>query len=657
MKISDIIRKKEPGEALSGNAGAPGEGTAASGGKTTKKGRKGRRNRKKWILLILALLAVAGLVVFLRIRNSRTKNTDTGVAAKNIGTVQRGSITSKLDSSGSLSPKDTYTITSLVSGEIISADFEEGDQVEKGQVLYVIDQSDMNSQITSAGRSLTSAETDYADAQKNLEDARRKLNNGVICATQSGYIREISIKPGDTVNNNQSIGKLYNDSVMKLRLPFLSYEADAISIGANLVVVISDTGEQIPGRVESKSSLTETLTGGTLVKYIDLIVSNPGGLTTADAATAFTGDIMSAGDGYFEPYAENEFRADLPASVKVAQVLVTEGQYVSAGNALFSITSESLNDALKSFEKSLNSSENTLINAQDKIEQLNDTLDRYTITAPISGQVIKKNSKAGDNLSNSGNNNTQMAIIYDLSELTFEMSIDELDISNIKVGQEVVVTADAFEGQQFRGYVTNVSLNGSAASGVTTYPVVVTLDDMGPLLPAMNVDGTIILAQADDVLYVPANALQRGNVVYVRDTSLTEEQKAAAEERGAGRGGERESAAAEETAAAAAGGQQNRGSNRQQGGMGGLMGMGQRGSSSSSSQTARTGANGAPEGFTAVRVETGLITDDYVEITSGLSEGQEVYVKDAVSTVTGWGGWGGMGGMNRGGGAPPGGMR
>ena len=631
-----------------GQAETPASGAEnGSARPAAKGGRRKTKGGKRWLLLVLAVLAVVGLIVFLRARRAKAAAADTGVAAKNIGTVQRGNITSKLDSSGSLSPKDTYTITSLVSGEIISADFEEGDQVEKGQVLYVIDQSDMNSQITSANRSLSSAEKDHEDAEKNLDDARRKLNNGVICATQSGYIKDISIKPGDSVNNNQSIGKLYNDLVRKLRLPFLAYEADAIGVGANLAVVISDTGEQIPGRVESKSSLTETLTGGTLVKYLDLIVANPGGLTTADAATAFTGDITSAGDGYFEPYAENEFRADLPASVKVAQVLVTEGQYVSAGGALFSITSESLNDALKSFEKSLTSSENALISAQDKIDQLSDTLDRYTITAPISGQVIKKNSKAGDKLSTSGNSgNTQMAIIYDLSELTFEMSIDELDISNIKVGQEVVVTADAFEGQRFTGHVTNVSLNGSAASGVTTYPVAVTLDEKGPLLPAMNVDGTIILAQANDVLYVPANALQRGNVVYVKDTSLTEEQKAAAEGQGRGKDGQdmAQAANAQESAAQnaqSAQGGQNR--NRQTGGMPGMPGM-PGGSSSSSGQTSNR--SGIPDGFTAVRVETGLITDDYVEISSGLSEGQEVYVKDAVSTVTGWGNWGGMGGMN-----------
>ena len=70
-------------------------------------------------------------------------------------------ITSSLSSSGTLSPKDTYSITSLVSGEVISADFEEGDQVEKGQVLYVIDSSSMESELGSVQNSLERNQESY----------------------------------------------------------------------------------------------------------------------------------------------------------------------------------------------------------------------------------------------------------------------------------------------------------------------------------------------------------------------------------------------------------------------------------------------------------------------------------------------------------------
>ncbi len=84
------------------------------------------------------------------------------------------------------------------------------------------------------------------------------------------------------------------------------------------------------------------------------------------------------------------------------------------------------------------------------------------------------------------------------------------------------MTADAFEGQTFTGTVTNVSLQSSYSNGVTNYPVTVTLDDAGDLLPGMNVDGVIILDEAEDALTIPVDSLMRGNRVYVKDDTVTE---------------------------------------------------------------------------------------------------------------------------------------
>ena len=173
------------------------------------------------------------------------------------------------------------------------------------------------------------------------------------------------------------------------------------------------------------------------------------------------------------------------------------------------------------------------------------------------------NVNAGDTITRDSNSEATLAVIYDLSALTFEMSIDEMDIKSVKVGQKVEVEADAFEGQTFTGTVTNVSINGSYSNGVTNYPVTVTLDDAGELIPGMNVTGTILLDEAKDVLAIPADSLMRGNRVYVKDASAAEAEP------------------------------------------------------------------GVPAGFRAVEVKTGLISDEFVEITEGLSEGDEVYVDES----------------------------
>ena len=655
-KEVEQIKKEETAQA---NAVAPaGEPQARKSDKKTK--RKNRRKRWGKRIIFLAVLLIAAIAAFIFLKG-KEKEPEAVVDAKNIGTVARGDVTSELTSSGSLEAKDTYTITSLVEGEIIEADFEEGDQVEKGQVLYRIDPSDMDREIETAQKNVTYAEEDLADAREEYQKALNDLKGGTWCAPESGYIRTLNISAGDSVGQNAEIGELYNDTTMKLRLPFLSLDADAITVGTQMLVTISDTGEQVPGQVIEKSSMEETMTGGMMVKYVTLIVSNPGGLSTTDTATAQTGEIYSVASGTFEPYTSKTLKYDLSASVKVAQVLVHEGDYVTAGTPVFTMTADSYEDALKQYENSLEQAEKSLDTANNDLEKQQESLEDYTITAPISGQVISKTGKVGDKISRSSNTESStLAIIYDLSELTFEMSIDELDISQVEVGQEVEITADAFEDETYTGHVTNVSLNGSYSNGVTTYPVIVTLDDMGDLLPGMNVDGTIILDRAEDVLYIPSNALQRGNVVYVKDTSLTEEQKAAygSEDTGSGEGmpeGGPEAGSEEDGGLApdiniAVDGMPEGGAPDTASSAGG----------GESAQRAMPRRSDVPEGFTAVPVETGLVSDDYVEILSGLSEGQEVYVSDSADSGMGMmfgfgGGMGGPGGGGPGGGGPGGG--
>lgn len=188
------------------------------------------------------------------------------------------------------------------------------------------------------------------------------------------------------------------------------------------------------------------------------------------------------------------------------------------------MTEKSADKLMRSYKDALDKAEESVESAQNKLDSSQDNYDNYTITAPISGQVIAKNFKVGDNITKNSSSTTVLATIYDLSSLTFEMSIDELDIQKVKVGQKVVITADAMEGQTFSGTVTNVSLESTYSNGVSTYPVTVTMDEMGDLIPGMNVDGIITLEEASDVLTVPVDALMRGNQVYVKDETVTEQQ-------------------------------------------------------------------------------------------------------------------------------------
>lgn len=555
-----------------------------------------RRRRKlpmKTIFPVLFLLLAAGGGLFLWNRyrgKARTAGTEAGQVRT--AAAGRGTLVSELSSSGTISPKDTYTITSLVEGEVILANFEEGDQVQEGQILYQIDVSSMESELRSAANSLERANSSYQQAVEDYEEALRDYSGNTYKSNRTGFIRELKIEAGDKVGNNTELAGIYDDQVMKLKVPFLSGEAQLIGVGNQAILTLADTQEQLAGVVTVISNMDEVLDGGRIVRYVTIETANPGGLTASHTATAAVGDLVCSQEGNFEPVRDTVMRAELSGNVEVEALLVHEGDYVTVGTPVFRIRSKDAEDMLQSFKDAVDTAQERVESAQSKMDSTQEDYENYTITAPISGQVITKSVKAGDNVSRSSSSGAfALAVIYDMSQMTFEMSVDELDVRNVQVGQRVEVTADAVAGRTFAGTVTNISLESSQSNGVTNYPVTVTIQEAGELLPGMNVDGVIILEEAEDALMIPVDALKRGNLVYVQDLSVTEPQ------------------------------------------------------------------GNVPAGFRSVEVETGLSNDSYVQVVSGLSEGDVVYLDQASQSRTEGLPIGGMPGAPMGNGGGPGGNR
>ena len=244
--------------------------------------------------------------------------------------------------------------------------------------------------------------------------------------------------------------------------------------------------------------------GGALVRQVKIRVQNPGALTTSTSATARVGDIACAGSGTFEANLTQTVTAS--GSGEVVSLNVSVGSWVSAEQALVTLGGSAVETSLENASISLQNAQLSLQNAQDALEN-------YTITAPISGTVIEKNFKAGDTIDNNSLTAAggTLAVLYDMSTLTFEMKIDEKDINKIQVGQEVTITADAVEGVTFSGVVDTVNISGTTVSGQTNYPIKVVINDPQNLKPGMNVSADVIVERAGTVLCVPVDAVNRGS--------------------------------------------------------------------------------------------------------------------------------------------------
>ncbi len=619
-----------------------------------RKKRKGKSGRIVIVLIVVLAVLLGGFFLYKKKTTSQKRQGDQSVST---ATVKRTDISSELTASSALSPKDTYEVTSLVEGEVIEANFEEGDVVEKGQILYRIDATSMDSDLSSAETSLQRAKESAQTAQSNYAEETARIAGNTYRSTASGYIKTLYIKEGDKVNNGTKIADLYDDSVMKITVPFLSGEAAEINVGDEAAVILEDTGEQISGTVTVVSSMEETLSGGRLVKNVTVEVSNPGGLTTDTAASVKVDGFVCSAEGTFAAKTETTLSVEISGnkSLEIENLLIHEGSYVEKNSELFQVTAKTAEEYLKEFKDAVESADDNLENAENKLSNTQDSVDDYTITAPISGTVITKNAKVGDKISKSSSGTTTMAVIYDLSTMTLEMSVDELDVSSIKVGQSVEITADAVEGETFTGTVTNVSLQSSYSNGVTNYPVTVTLDDTGSLLPGMNVDAKIILDSSENALVIPASALMRGNRVYVKKSSDSTENADTQRNDSSDNVGDADSERKNHGDGTLNADSVDRQPDAGAEASGSSKGSGTDNSSSKSTGSGKSGSSNVPDGFEAVQVTTGIINDDYVEILSGLSEGDEVYIssESGSSTQTDQMQMGGPGG-DMGGGAPGG---
>ncbi|AWV08149.1 efflux RND transporter periplasmic adaptor subunit [Marilutibacter maris] len=136
-------------------------------------------------------------------------------------------------------------------------------------------------------------------------------------------------------------------------------------------------------------------------------------------------------------------------------------------------------------------------------------LDRTVIRSPVDGVVLTRSIEPGQTVAASLQAPVLFQIAEDLSKMEIVLAIDEADIGQVKPGQAVAFTVDAFPDRRFRGEVQQVRLSATNTSNVITYPVVVSVDNREQLLlPGMTANAEIEVESRDDVLRVPNAALR-----------------------------------------------------------------------------------------------------------------------------------------------------
>lgn len=145
--------------------------------------------------------------------------------------------------------------------------------------------------------------------------------------------------------------------------------------------------------------------------------------------------------------------------------------------------------------------------AQHKRNKIN--LDYAFIHSPIDGIVLNRAVEQGQTVAASFNTPTLFTIANDLTQMRVEADVDEADIGQVKKGQRVEFTVDAYPDQKFTGEVTEVRLEPTVTNNVVTYTIIISAPNPDyKLMPGMTASTTVFVLEKTDIMVVPSKALR-----------------------------------------------------------------------------------------------------------------------------------------------------
>lgn len=421
---------------------------------------------------------------------------------------------------------------------------------------------------TSAEQSVQTAQNNLNNQEQNLAKAKAGENNLYTKAPVSGIVKNLNISAGDDVSNYKSLGSLLTiseDGNMKVSIQ------PGVSVSQGEGVYVNINGHLVSGTVNGTSSGSKQgmSQGGVTVVFPD------GGYKTGTTVTVYKSDkstVVGSGDiDINEPV-----QVSGPQSGTITNVYVSENSRVNKGSNLFKLDGSDV-------ESNINTQNNAVTQAQNDLSQKQDTLAKNTLTSPVNGTVAAVNYSKGDSVSQG----KAVLTVFDPTQMQAVVQVDELDISKVKLGQNANITLDAITGKTFSGTVTKIASIGTISNNVTTYTVTVSINNPSDIMIGMTANVNIITQSKPDALVVPVSAVQgKGNNKYVY----------------------------------LAKGLLESGSNSSKGGFYGR----QQSQISKDIKTQSQALNTLKKNI--VYVQTGLSNQNYIEITSGVSEGDKLVI-------------------------------
>lgn len=336
--------------------------------------------------------------------------------------------------------------------------------------------------------------------------------------------------------------------------------------------------------VSTSSDVTKTATSATrnLAKAKAQLVNDKSDLATAKAQLITDQSALNA--------AKKQLATDESAAKAVLADVASDDKSISDANSKITNDQKTISDAISKIsndQKSIadanskiSDDNNSITDATVDLSDANDAVANMTMTSPIAGLVTAVNIANGNTTPGS---EAASLTVSDMSTMKVNVAVDELDISSVAMGQEATIKFDALSDKTYTGIVELVSQTGATTDNTTTYDVVVSVSEPTGIRLGMNANVTIAIQSNDNAIVIPSEALVESNnkkYVRVQDTENT---------------------------------------NTEEKGSASLIELGSK----------------------LVEITTGIETEDYIEVTKGVTQGQALLVQlaSSSSSTNTWYGW------------------
>ena len=409
-------------------------------------------------------------------------------AAQRTARLETGTLTATVNATGNIEPEAEIRLSFQQAGTVAEVFFERGQAVKKGDVIAKLDTVDLELALAQAQASLEQAKNALLQAQTALENAKAQ---------------EIIA----TANYSRTVAGVRKSEIDAARAALAAAEA-------NLAKLKAGPEPEDVAAAEAALRNAEAALRRAQSNYDAAYARNPAAIGAHPAAL----ELEQATNNY------NSAKAQYDRATKGAddaQIKAAEQQVMNAKANLDKLLNPARRFDIEQAEAQLQqarlqvrnaevqiaNAENQVRLAEIQVRQAQRRLDQAVLRSPIDGVIAAVNIKAGELV---GAGAQPAVVVADLSRYHINITVDEIDIAKVKIGQEVNITLDSLPGVEVKGKVSRISPTSRLVNGVVSYDVRVDIEPTeAELRSGMTANASIVLERRSGVLLAPNWAIRR----------------------------------------------------------------------------------------------------------------------------------------------------